>query len=72
MDELSDDDTASDAQRVTSMRLKNLGSLERAARELGFKDCTHFFQLCTDALLRVHQEGRHLQWPPSFVTGLKR
>ena len=54
-------------KRTTSVRLENLDLLERVVREFGFKDRSHFFQLCTDALLRSHSEGHRLEWPPSFV-----
>lgn len=54
-------------KRTTSVRLENLDLLERVVREFGFKDRSHFFQLCTDALLRSHAEGHRLEWPPSFV-----
>jgi hypothetical protein len=56
-----------DHKRTTSVRLENLDSLERVVREFGFKDRSHFFQLCTDALLQVHQQKKRLDWPPSFV-----
>ena len=54
--------------RATSVRLVNLDDLEEVIRGFGFKDRTHFFQLCTDALLKVHDEGKRLEWPPQFVT----
>ena len=54
-------------KRTTSVRLEHLDTLERIVREFGFKDRSHFFQLCTEALLRVHKEGRRLDWPPRFV-----
>ena len=55
-------------KRTTSVRLHNLDALERVVREFGFKDRSHFFQLCTDALLQVHGQGQRLDWPPRFVT----
>ena len=51
--------------RITSVRLKHIDALEKALRKFGFKDRTHFFQLCTDAILQV--EDRRLEWPPRFV-----
>ena len=54
-------------KRTTSVRLENLDLLERVVREFGFKDRSHFFQLCTDALLQAHKDGRRLDWPPRFV-----
>ncbi|MBV9490243.1 MAG: hypothetical protein JO069_11035, partial [Verrucomicrobia bacterium] len=54
-------------KRTTSVRLDNLDELERVVREFGFKDRSHFFQLCTDALLHVHRSGHRLDWPPRFV-----
>jgi hypothetical protein len=36
-------------------------------REFGFKDRSHFFQLCTDALIRAHSESQQLDWPPRFA-----
>ena len=53
--------------RTTSVRLEHLGTLERIVRDFGFKDRSHFFQLCTDALLQAHRDGRRLDWPPRFV-----
>jgi len=41
--------------------------MERIVRDFGFKDRSHFFQLCTDALLQAHRDGRRLDWPPRFV-----
>jgi len=41
--------------------------LEGIVRSFGFKDRSHFFQLCTDALLEAHKEDRRLGWPPRFV-----
>ena len=55
-------------KRTTSVRLQNLERLERIVREFGFKDRSHFFQLCTDALLRAHSESQQLDWPPRFAT----
>jgi hypothetical protein len=55
-------------KRTTSVRLTNLDALEQVVREFGFKDRSHFFQLCTDALLQVHQQGGRLDWPPKFIT----
>ena len=54
-------------KRTTSVRLDNLDELEGVVREFGFKDRSHFFQLCTDALLQVHRDGVRLDWPPKFV-----
>lgn len=56
------------AKRTTSVRLENLEHLERVVREFGFKDRSHFFQLCTDALIRAHSESQRLDWPPRFAT----
>ena len=55
-------------KRTTSVRLENLDRLETVVREFGFKDRSHFFQLCTDALLRAHHNDQRLDWPPRFVT----
>jgi hypothetical protein len=54
-------------KRTTSVRLEHLDTLERIVRDFGFKDRSHFFQLCTDALLQAHRDGRRLDWPPRFV-----
>jgi len=54
-------------KRTTSVRLEHLDTLERIVRDFGFKDRSHFFQLCTDALLEAHRDGRRLDWPPRFV-----
>jgi hypothetical protein len=54
-------------KRTTSVRLEHLDILERIIRNFGFKDRSHFFQLCTDALLQAQKEGRRLDWPPRFV-----
>jgi len=54
-------------KRTTSVRLEHLDALERIVRSFGFKDRSHFFQLCTDALLQAHEDGRRLDWPPRFV-----
>ena len=54
-------------KRTTSVRLDNLDELESIVRDFGFKDRSHFFQLCTDALLQVHHSHRRLDWPPKFV-----
>jgi hypothetical protein len=54
-------------KRTTSVRLENLERLERVVREFGFKDRSHFFQLCTDALIRAHSESQQLDWPPRFA-----
>jgi hypothetical protein len=54
-------------KRTTSVRLENLERLERVVREFGFKDRSHFFQLCTDALIRAHTESHQLDWPPRFA-----
>ena len=54
-------------KRTTSVRLENLERLERVVREFGFKDRSHFFQLCTDALIRAHSESHQLDWPPRFA-----
>ena len=59
-------------KRTTSVRLENLERLERVVREFGFKDRSHFFQLCTDALLRAHSESQQLDWPPRFATRKER
>jgi len=61
-------DVANSKKRTTSVRLENLERLETVVREFGFKDRSHFFQLCTDALLRAHHSGQRLDWPPRFVT----
>jgi hypothetical protein len=55
-------------KRTTSVRLENLERLERVVREFGFKDRSHFFQMCTDALIRAHSESQQLDWPPRFAT----
>jgi hypothetical protein len=55
-------------KRTTSVRLENLERLERVVREFGFKDRSHFFQLCTDALIKAHSESQQLDWPPHFAT----
>jgi hypothetical protein len=54
-------------KRTTSVRLEHLDILEQIVRDFGFKDRSHFFQLCTDALLQAHKDGRRLDWPPRFV-----
>ena len=54
-------------KRTTSVRLEHLDTLERIVRDFGFKDRSHFFQLCTDALLQAHRNGHRLDWPPKFV-----
>jgi|GEM_PF-3508809 len=54
-------------KRTTSVRLDNLDELESIVRDFGFKDRSHFFQLCTDALLQVHHNHGRLDWPPKFV-----
>lgn len=54
-------------KRTTSVRLEHLDLLEQIVRDFGFKDRSHFFQLCTDALLQAHKDGRRLDWPPRFV-----
>jgi hypothetical protein len=54
-------------KRTTSVRLEHLDTLERIVRDFGFKDRSHFFQLCTDALLQAHRDGHRLDWPPRFV-----
>jgi hypothetical protein len=54
-------------KRTTSVRLEHLDVLERIVRNFGFKDRSHFFQLCTDALLQAHKDGRRLDWPPRFI-----
>ncbi|MBV9391301.1 MAG: hypothetical protein JOY96_05340 [Verrucomicrobia bacterium] len=53
-------------KRTTSVRLEQLDTLEKIVREFGFKDRSHFFQLCTYALLEAHKTGRRLDWPPKF------
>jgi hypothetical protein len=53
--------------KTTSVRLKHLDALEKVVRTFGCKDRSHFFQLCTDALLQAHKDGRRLDWPPRFV-----
>jgi hypothetical protein len=58
---------AARGKRTTSVRLDNLDELESIVRDFGFKDRSHFFQLCTDALLQVHRDRRRLDWPPKFV-----
>jgi hypothetical protein len=52
---------------TTSVRLEHLDILERIVHDFGFKDRSHFFQLCTDALLKAHNEGKRLDWPPRFA-----
>jgi hypothetical protein len=52
---------------TTSVRLEHLDELEGIVRNFGFKDRSHFFQLCTDALLEAHKDGKRLDWPPRFV-----
>ena len=55
-------------KRTIGLRLEHLGTLGRVVRDYGFKDRSHFFQLCTDALIKAHGDGRHrLDWPPRFV-----
>jgi hypothetical protein len=54
-------------KRTTSVRLDNLDEHESVVRDFGFKDRSHFFQLCADALLQVHHGGQRLDWPPKFV-----
>ena len=54
-------------KRTTSVRLEHLDTLEKIVRDFGFKDRSHFFQLCTDALLLAHRNGHRLDWPPKFV-----
>ena len=61
-------DLGNSKKRTTSVRLENLDRLETVVREFGFKDRSHFFQLCTDALLRAHHNDQRLDWPPRFVT----
>jgi hypothetical protein len=56
------------AKRTISVRLQNLERLEPAIREFGFRDRTHFFQMCADALVRAHTESERLDWPPRFAT----
>jgi hypothetical protein len=56
-----------EGKRTTSVRLEHLDTLERIVRDFGFKDRSHFFQLCTDALLQAHKNGHRLDWPPKFV-----
>ncbi len=67
MNSVANNSPTAENKRTTSVRLENLGSLERVVREFGFKDRSHFFQLCTDALLRAYRENQRLDWPPSFV-----
>jgi hypothetical protein len=57
----------SQGKRTTSVRLEHLDTLERIVRDFGFKDRSHFFQLCTDALLQAHRDGHRLDWPPRFI-----
>jgi hypothetical protein len=59
--------TSARGKRTTSVRLDNLDELESVVRDFGFKDRSHFFQLCTDALLQVHHSHARLDWPPKFV-----
>src|ERR1700740_2759584 len=54
-------------KRTTSVRLEHLDILEQIVRDFGFKDRSHFFQLCTDALLQAHGAGLRLAWPPRFA-----
>jgi hypothetical protein len=54
-------------KRTTSARLERLDDLERVIREFGLKDRSHFFQLCTDALIQAHGKGARLDWPPHFA-----
>jgi hypothetical protein len=60
-------DHESTEKQTTSVRLENIEELEQAVRLFGFKDRTHFFQLCTDALLQAHEQAKRLDWPPRFV-----
>jgi len=53
-------------KRTTSVRLENLERLEEVVRKFGFKDRSHFFQLCTNALLEADKEEARLYWPPRF------
>jgi hypothetical protein len=53
-------------KHTTSVRLENLELLEEIVRKFGFKDRSHFFQLCTNALLEADKEGARLYWPPRF------
>jgi hypothetical protein len=54
-------------KHTTSVRLENLEPLEEIVRKFGFKDRSHFFQLCTNALLEADKEGVRLYWPPRFL-----
>jgi len=54
-------------KRTTSVRLEHLDELEGIVRNFGFKDRSHFFQLCIDALLEVHRNGQRVDWPLRFV-----
>jgi hypothetical protein len=65
----NDDSSVQDIarKRTTSVRLENLDTLETIVREFGFKDRSHFFQLCTDALLQAHSRNQRLDWPPRFA-----
>jgi hypothetical protein len=54
--------------KTTSVRIADLDKLERAVRDFGFKDRSHFFQLAANALLVVHENGQQLDWPPRFAT----
>jgi hypothetical protein len=44
-------------KRSTSVRLEHVEILEQIVRNFGFKDRSHFFQLCTDAALRAPSSG---------------
>ena len=57
-----------DEKRTTSVRLEHIDALERIVRDFGFRDRSHFFQLCTDALIQAHRDGCRLDWPPRFIT----
>src|SRR5258707_15473001 len=51
-------------KRTTSVRLENLERLEGVVREFRFKERSHFFQICTDALIGTNSASQQLQWPP--------
>jgi hypothetical protein len=58
---------SADGRRTTSIRLEHLRTLDHVVRDYGFRDRSHFFQLCTDDLIKAHGDGHRLDWPPRFV-----
>ena len=63
----TNEQTAFEPRRTTSIRLSGLDELETVVRKFGFKDRSHIFQLATDALLIAARDGVRLEWPPQFV-----